>query len=218
MPKLALQVVPFLVLWALAPTLPIWIVAITTFVVLFAANAYNFADGLDGLAGGLGIILALGLVVLTIVAMPDIRDASHLPLLVGLAFAILPFLFLNAPPAKVFMGDVGSLPIGALLGMGFLQSTLFLDPAEPNWNRMWLALPILFVLAAELIPVPLQIASAKLRKGKRLFPFRTPIHHGFQAAGWPETRVTVVFVLVQFLAVAVAVGLVAWQTLGVDNR
>ena len=63
-------------------------------------------------------------------------------------------------------------------------------------------------MIAELVPVPLQVASVKLR-GKRLFP-RTPIHHSFQMAGWPETRVVWMFTLVQFVCAVAAVSWMAW--------
>lgn len=214
MPKLLLQFVPFLVMWALAPTAPLWLIGITAFTVLFFANAYNFADGMDGLAGGIGMVLAAGMIVIAVMLGKPGAVLGHVPLLVGLLLSFVPFLYLNAPPAKVFMGDVGSLPIGALLGMAFLQSTVFVDPAVTNWEALICALPLLIVLVIEIVPGPLQIASAKLRKGKRLFPFSTPVHHGFQAAGWPETRVVATFVLTQFLAMVAAVAWCAYYLVG----
>jgi phospho-N-acetylmuramoyl-pentapeptide-transferase len=213
--KLVLQIVPFIGLVLASPGTPIWIIGLTGFVVLFTANAYNFSDGMDGLAGGIGMLLALTLGAVPLLAAWasgrfESYDLSIVPVLFALALALVPFLILNAPPAKVFMGDVGALPIGALLGMGFLQGSVFRDPFTPNIAAMWPLLPVFFVLAVEIIPGPLQIASAKLRKGKRLFPFRTPVHHGFQAAGWPETRVVALFVLIQLLSCAVAASLVVW--------
>lgn len=214
MPKLVLQFVPFLVMWLLEPAAPMWLIGVTAFTVLFFANAYNFADGMDGLAGGIGMSLAVGTVLIALLLGHPGAVHTQIPLLVGLLVSFVPFLYLNAPPARVFMGDVGSLPIGALLGMGFLQSTLFVDPAVTNWNNLLYASPLLIVLIIELVPGPLQIASAKLRKGKRLFPFSTPVHHGFQAAGWPETRVVATFVLTQFLAMIAAVALCAYIVVG----
>ncbi|MBS1714693.1 MAG: hypothetical protein JST30_10200 [Armatimonadetes bacterium] len=209
MPKLAMQVVPFLVLWALAPGSPPWIIGVTAFVVLFFANGFNFADGMDGLAGGIGVVLALSIAVLSLVPGTGV-DRTLTAGMIALACAFVPFLVLNAPPAKVFMGDVGSLPIGALLGLAYLQATLFRVPAAPDWKPVLLTLPLLIVLLVEIVPGPLQVASAKLRKGKRLFPFKTPVHHGFQAAGWPETRVVALFVLTQFVGSMVALGLFVW--------
>lgn len=197
MPKLGLQVLPFAALWAIAPATPWIVIAITGFVVLFFANAYNFADGMDGLAGGLGVILAGTLAAMSATGLEN--TPRVMVAMAALTLALIPFLFLNAPPAKVFMGDVGSLPIGAVLGMAFLETTVFREPGFTDTLYLAPGLLIAGVLLAELVPVPLQIASAKLRKGKRLFPFRTPVHHAFQAAGWPETRVVWMFLLVQLL-------------------
>ncbi len=182
-------------------------------VVLFYSNAYNFADGLDGLAGTILLGLAGGLVALGL--LTGMRTEWMVPL-VALLGGILPFLFLNAPPARVFMGDVGSLPIGAVLGYVVARFGIgFFRPYDAVFRSSSIApsshvgvlslLAISLLMAVELIPVPLQILSVKLRK-KRLFPY-TPIHHAFEKAGWPETRVVVHFALVQILASALAIGL-----------
>lgn len=211
MQKLILEVVPFAFLWIMSPNTPFWVIGLTAFVVLFFANAYNFTDGMDGLAGGVGLVLSLTLAILVAVQGPYERAVPYGPLAMVLAASILPFLFYNAPPAKVFMGDVGSLPIGAALGMVFLQTTLFGPRGSVYWPAALWAAPMLVVLLAELVPVPLQIASAKLRKGKRLFSFKTPVHHGFQAAGWPESRVVWMFILVQIASSFLTIGIFVWQ-------
>ncbi len=169
--------------------------------VVGASNAFNFADGMDGLAGGLAIILFLGLAMLAVLWGAPAK-------ITGICFAsagaILPFLFLNAPPAKLFMGDVGSLSIGA--GLGWLALKAHPEAASGSAFAVAWAVPIAvlgLVLAAELIPVPLQILSVKLRK-KRFFPM-TPIHHAFQSAGWPETRVVSMFLVLQAVAAALAI-------------
>lgn len=210
-PKLALQFAPFLALGLFTPGMQWWQVAIVAFVVLFFANAYNFADGMDGLAGGVGVQLALGLTALCWVGGQAHSGAA----LVALAVAFVPFLYYNAPPARVFMGDVGALPIGALLGLGFIDATMVASDSRlrPDLQLVLLCLPLLVILIVEIVPGPLQIASAKLRKGKRLFPFKTPVHHGFQAAGWPETRVVVLFQLVQFVGLAATLLLVLWSAI-----
>ncbi|MEJ5171582.1 MAG: hypothetical protein WHU10_11385 [Fimbriimonadales bacterium] len=190
-PKLVLQALATLAAFSSGGALardPKW-AALAVLVVLFCANAYNFADGLDALAGGLLLSLAPGMVLLA-----TLWGNGLVALLAcALAGAVLPFLFLNAPPARVFMGDVGSLPLGALLGWGIVQlagSNGLGDPAR------WAVLCVLgFVLIAELVPVPIQIASVKLT-GRRVFP-RTPIHHAFEHRGWPESKVTWTFLLVQ---------------------
>jgi phospho-N-acetylmuramoyl-pentapeptide-transferase len=159
------------------------------------SNAYNLADGMDGLAGGLAIILSL-----TIAAFGVVIGVQtwHLGLCLALTTATLPFLMLNAPPAKVFMGDVGALPIGAVIGWLLVRSSekAVVYPVSFSWLVGAIVLSV--VLMAELIPVPLQILSVKIRK-KRLFP-KTPIHHAFQAAGWPETRVVAMFHIAQAAA------------------
>ena len=174
------------------------------FLVLFFSNAYNFSDGLDALAGT--ILLSLGGGLLALGLLTGMRTEWLVPL-VALLGAVVPFLFLNAPPARVFMGDVGSLPIGAVLGYVVARFALGVDVFDVHHAVPPAALVVIsLVMAAELIPVPLQILSVKLRK-KRIFPY-TPIHHAFEKAGWPETRVVVHFALVQLLVAALAVGLV----------
>jgi phospho-N-acetylmuramoyl-pentapeptide-transferase len=181
--------------------------ALTLFTVLFFANAYNFADGLDALAGTLLISLAIGLA-----AIGDARFYNTLqaPAMMALVGAVIPFLFLNAPPAKLFMGDVGSLPIGALLGLA-VSWIAFVPPPETapvavQPALILLALLILsLVMVAELLPPPMQIFWVKVFK-KRLFPY-TPIHHAFEKAGWKETRVVAMFALVQFVLMMIAITL-----------
>jgi len=188
-------------------------VGATVFVVLFFSNAYNFADGLDALAGTLGVLLFGGLGVLSYIA-----GGIDVPICAAMVGAFLPFLFLNAPPAKVFMGDVGSLPIGALLGLEVVRlftpaGRLALQAADSAPYA--LAWPVLtafaifsFVMLAEIAPPPLQVFWVKVFK-RKLFPF-TPIHHAFEKAGWRETRVVFVFGLVQALCVALAITLICY--------
>jgi phospho-N-acetylmuramoyl-pentapeptide-transferase len=132
-----------------------------------------------------------------LVGVQSALSITNGPLLMSqiIAGATLPFLFWNAPKARVFMGDVGSLAIGSFLGASFFAGTRSSTPmAIPPYGYLALFLWS-FVMIAELVPVPLQIASVKLRK-KKLFPY-TPIHHAFEKAGWPETRVVFMFVIVQ---------------------
>lgn len=172
------------------------------FLILFFSNAYNFSDGLDALAGSLLVTFSLGLIALCFIA----HQPTTAPLLASFVGATLPFLWYNRPPARVFMGDVGALPIGAILGLAVAAlalphwQTLYFDhPTEstlPPGLMLWIGLGVAsFVMIAELVPVPMQILSVKVR-GKRIFP-ATPIHHSFQRAGWKETRVVTMFVSVQ---------------------
>ncbi len=199
-------------------------IGIGTFVILFFANAYNFSDGLDGLAGTLLLGLLLGMFGLS--SATNLTGLAHSTSLIFIILgAAIPFLFWNAPKAKVFMGDVGSLPIGALLG-GFWFLSTFPNPNityqpvsgvtfDPH-SIQYATDPIFYVafalwslmMVAELVPVPLQIASVKLRK-KKIFPY-TPIHHAFEKAGWPETRVVFVFALLQLIFSMAAITIVAF--------
>lgn len=188
--------------------------------ILFFANAFNFTDGLDWLSSTVLIGLAGG-----IAALAYWQQASMVSYLMLLVMgATLPFMVFNRPPAKIFMGDVGSMPIGALLGICVAglawpgsalhvgihdQGSLALGISgvygtlgegvtsfDPRPIGIWIALIVMsFVMFAELLPPPLQIASVKIRK-KRLFPM-TPIHHAFQKAGWPETKIVAMFFGVQ---------------------
>lgn len=180
-----------------------WRIALGIFVILFAANAYNFADGLDGLAGSIFIGLAFGLVVLN--GGGGWISATSL----GLIGAMVPFLFLNAPPARLFMGDVGSLAIGAIVGLALTEMLVSSAPVEFASGFMLQTealVPVLLLsgmLFVELVPVPIQIASVKLFK-RKVFPF-TPVHHAFEKAGWPETRVVWTFAIAQLLFTLAAI-------------
>jgi len=174
------------------------------FLILFFSNAYNFADGLDGLAGSIWLGLAVGLIGLSAIGNP----MSIGPVL-AITGGVIVFLFYNAPPAKIFMGDVGSLPLGACLGAAV--GILFLNPPfqQPVVASTIGFLPLFifsFMMIAELVPVPMQVAYYKLTKGKRIFP-ATPIHHGFEKKGWPESRVVWCFALTQLLLSAAAITL-----------
>lgn len=217
-----------------------WYAFVGWFLILFFSNAYNFADGLDGLAATLGILFfgAIGVIALIAGVRHEIVALSF-----GFIGAILPFLFFNMPPARVFMGDVGSLPIGAVMGfmvtrLTFLPSSyyrLFESGNERFAGRSFefvhlhgtMVLPAMFwalvvlslMMVAELVPVPLQIFSVKLRK-KRIFP-ATPIHHGFEVKGWPESRVVWFFAWLQVLFAAIAIAITIIAATGaypVDSR
>jgi len=193
------------------------------FLILFFSNAYNFSDGLDALASLLLLGFAGGLFVLAKLFGVD-GLCIYLVALVG---AILPFLYLNKPKAKVFMGDVGSLPIGSVLGMvvavliyprggpGFAFGSLHSPAIAPNpfvgphlwWVRFLCVFIASGMMIVELVPVPLQILSVKMRK-KKLFSF-TPIHHAFERKGWPETRVVLAFAASQLIMSILACGIAA---------
>lgn len=220
-PKLGLEIGAVAVAVAMSGEADPLKIGAAVFLVLFWSNAFNFSDGMDGLAGGLGFVLCFGFVFLgsqfvhygeryqfSFVEGADRYMGVIDVALVALAVSFLPFLLLNAHPAKLFMGDVGSLPIGALFGWA---SFTFLS-AAPSWLTLVVVMVLGLVMLVEIVPPPLQILSAKLRKGKRLFPFATPVHHGMQQAGVPETRVVAIFVISQIIC---ALGAVAIMRFGV---
>jgi phospho-N-acetylmuramoyl-pentapeptide-transferase len=159
------------------------IIPVGMFVMVGASNAYNLTDGLDGLAGGTGAIAfyALGgaAALLAIFGNTDPSIAWTVAML-GMAASggLVGFLFWNRHPAKVFMGDTGSLALGALLGFMAIM------------GRMEILLAIAGgVFVAEAGSVMLQVAYFKASKGKRIFRC-SPLHHHFQFGGWHESKVT----------------------------
>ena len=156
-----------------------------------AANAVNLTDGMDGLAGGLGLIALIGLAL----AIPGAGSGEKATAL-ALAGGIAAFLVHNRFPAKVFMGDVGSLGVGACLAaMAIQQGYLVLLPL----------LGLVFVI--ETLSVIIQVAYFKASGGRRIFKM-TPIHYTFHLEGWSENRIDVSFWGVG-LAAALASTLVA---------
>lgn len=192
-PKLGLQVLAALpATMTLAWRTPMASVVMVVWV-LFYANAFNFSDGLDNLSGGIAMGIVLGLQALLL--------GRFDPILTALFGAVLPFMVWNAPPAKVFMGDVGSLPIGAYFGIatcGLVAS----DPAVYAPKVLLLS----GMMFAMIVPVVVQIGGVKVFK-RRLLPFKTPIHHGFQEKGWDEPRIVRLFHVAQLLFSAGAVAL-----------
>lgn len=170
---------------------PVLWVGIAVFILVGTSNAVNFADGLDGLAG---LITASSFAAFGVVA--HLQGQTFLVqfcfIVVGACFG---FLWYNAHPAQLFMGDVGSLALGAALGMVSLMV------------GQWLLLPVIAVIpVAEVMSVILQIGYFRLTGGQRLFRM-TPIHHHFELAGWSETQVVQRFWLVGILAAMLGVSL-----------
>ena len=162
--------------------------AFLTLVVVGASNAVNLTDGLDGLATGLMVIASGALTVLTYTSghadfsnylgLERNPGAAELTIFCGaLTGACLGFLWYNAHPAEVFMGDVGSLSLGAAMA-----TVAVLIKQE----ILLLFIGGVFVLEA--LSVILQVGSYKLRGGKRIFKM-APLHHHFEALGWAESKV-----------------------------
>ena len=162
-----------------------FIIPLFVLVVVATANAVNISDGLDGLAGGLTSI-AYGAYALISFVEGKYMLAGFCLTVVG---ALLAYTWFNIFPARFFMGDIGSFALGTGLGVvAMVTNTVAL-------------LPIIgIVFVAEAGSVILQIASKKLRNGKKIFKI-SPLHHHFEASGWPETKVTMRFwVLAQIAA------------------
>lgn len=162
-------------------------------VLLASSNAVNITDGLDGLAGGLSLIayLAFGLITWNTGWLEGYEEIALFQFtLVG---ALLGFLVFNVHPAKIFMGDTGSLCLGATLG-----SVAILTRHE----ILLILIGIVFV--AETLSCVIQRLYYKLTK-KRLFPM-TPIHHTFEKLGWKETDIVKLFWIIGLLAAMISIG------------
>jgi phospho-N-acetylmuramoyl-pentapeptide-transferase len=161
----------------------LWIVA-GIFIIVGTSNALNLTDGLDGLAG---IITASAFAAYGLIAalQGQVFLTQFCFIMVGACFG---FLWYNAHPAQLFMGDTGSLALGAALGTVALMT------------GQWLLLPIIAVIpVAEAISVILQVSYYKFTGGQRIFR-KAPLHHHFEEGGWSETQVVQRFWLVGILA------------------
>ena len=150
--------------------LPAWLfIPFTVFVLLSITNAVNLTDGLDGLAAGVTLIV---MVFFTVVAMMR-SDWDYLKIFASVVSGgCLGFLAFNIHPAKVIMGDTGSLALGGAIGA-------------------WILLIAGIVYVVEALSVIIQVASFKLRR-KRIFKM-APIHHHFELSGWKEPKIVLMF-------------------------
>ena len=157
------------------------------FVVLGTDNGVNFTDGLDGLCTSVTILVAT---FLTIISIGENSGIS--PIAGAVVGSLLGFLLFNVYPAKVFMGDTGSLALG-----GFVASSAFM-------MQIPLFIPIIgLIYLVEVLSVIMQVSYFKATHGKRIFRM-APIHHHFELGGWSETRVVAVFSIVTALLCLVA--------------
>lgn len=146
------------------------------FTVLGTVNGANFTDGLDGLVTGVTIIIAVFYTVVSYMTGNGIETVTG-----SVAGSLLGFLLFNVYPARVFMGDTGSLALG-----GFVVSSAYM------MNMPVFLLIIAFIYMIEVLSVIIQVLYFKLTNGKRVFKM-APIHHHFELCGWSETRVVTVF-------------------------
>jgi phospho-N-acetylmuramoyl-pentapeptide-transferase len=168
-----------------------WYVPIAAFIIVAESNAINFTDGLDGLAGLIAatIFAAYGVIAL-IQGQNFLAQFSFT--LVGALFG---FLWFNVHPAQLFMGDTGSLALGATVAVVALMT------------GQWAILPLVTVIpVSETLSVVIQIVYFRLTKGRRFFKM-APIHLHFELLGWSETQIVQRFWLISLLAALIGVGL-----------
>ncbi|MBO6215273.1 MAG: phospho-N-acetylmuramoyl-pentapeptide-transferase [Lachnospiraceae bacterium] len=156
------------------------------FAVIGTVNGTNFTDGLDGLATGVTVIVTIFFTIAS-----RMTDGGVEPLGMAMLGGLVAFFVYNRYPAKVFMGDTGSLALGGFVaGMAYVM-------------RLPLFIPIVGIIyLVEVVSVILQVGSFKLRHGKRIFRM-APIHHHFELGGWSETKVVSVFTFVTLIAMIV---------------
>ncbi len=174
-------------------------IAFAAFAIIATSNGVNITDGLDGLAGGtliLAYVAYLLVAVLNVVPQPDgsLGNQPNIALLCALVIgALLGFLWFNVHPAQVFMGDAGSLSLGATLAVtALITGQIFI-------------LPIVgLVFVVETASDILQIGYYRLTGGRRIFRM-APLHHHFELSGWDEEKITLRFWIVGILAALVGV-------------
>jgi len=189
------------------PYLDGWYLLFALLVVVGSSNAVNLTDGLDGLAAGPSVVTASVYLVFSYLAghyllasylqIPYVAGAGEVAVFCGaLVGACLGFLWFNAYPAQVFMGDVGSLSIGAALGMVAIII-----------KQEFLLCIVGGVFVMEALSVIMQVGFFKVSGGKRIF-LMAPFHHHFEKKGWAEPKV-----VVRFWIISIVLGLVAMATL-----
>lgn len=187
---------PFLPDVDLQAALGLWYIPLATLLILIFANGVNLTDGLDGLAGSTA---GLAFAAYGVIAYLQGQDYL-LPFCFTIVGTLLAFLWYNAHPARVFMGDTGSLALGATLGVVSLMS----------WH--WILLPVIGVIfVINTLSVALQVSYFKWTKrrygeGRRIFRM-APLHHHFEVQGWSETQIAARFVIVGVIAAMVGIAL-----------
>jgi phospho-N-acetylmuramoyl-pentapeptide-transferase len=172
-------------------SLGIWYIPVATFIIVSTSNAVNFTDGLDGLAG---LISATAFAAYGAIALLQEQWflARFCFTIVG---AIFGFLWFNVHPAQLFMGDTGSLPLGATLAVVALMT------------GQWFLLPLIIIVpVSEAMSVVIQTSYFRWTGGRRVFKM-TPLHHHFELTGWSETQIVQRFWLISLLAAMLGVAL-----------
>ena len=176
-----------------AVPIPAWVyIAFAAFAIVAASNGVNLTDGLDGLAGGTLIFAFVAYMIIALVNVPLAQPnlAVFCSLIIG---GLLGFLWFNVHPAQIFMGDAGSLSLGATLAVTALIT------------GQVLILPLIgIIFVAEAGSDILQVAYFKATGGRRIFRM-APLHHHFELGGWDEEKVTLRFWIVGVLAAMLGV-------------
>jgi phospho-N-acetylmuramoyl-pentapeptide-transferase len=191
----------------ISPDLGIYYILFAVFVIVGTSNAVNLTDGLDGLAAGPVLIASGTYMVFAYVAghakistylqITHVIGGGEITVFCGaLAGATLGFLWFNTYPAQIFMGDVGSLPLGALLGTVAVIT---------KQEILLVIVGGLFVIEA--LSVIFQVGYFKMTNGRRIFRM-APLHHHFELKGWPEPKV-----IVRFWIISIALALISMSTL-----
>lgn len=189
------------------PDLGLWYIPFAVLVIVGASNAVNLTDGLDGLAAGPLVISGSVYVIFSYIAshaivsgylqVPFVQGAGEVAVLCGaMVGACLGFLWFNTYPAQIFMGDVGSLALGGMLG-----SVSIIIKQE------FLLAIVGGIFVMEALSVILQVGYFKVSGGKRIF-LMAPFHHHFEKKGWQEPKV-----VVRFWIISIILGLAALATL-----
>lgn len=166
----------------------VWFIPFVMFVIASMTNAVNLTDGIDGLCGSVSFVVCL----FFIVAAGVTGNSGQSILASILAGALAGFLVWNLHPARVMMGDTGSLFIG-----GLITALAF------GINQPFLLIPVGVIYIVEVLSVMLQVTYFKLTHGKRLFKM-SPIHHHCELSGWSENKIVTVFTAVTLLGCAAA--------------
>lgn len=194
-----------LTLWE-SPLFNSWLLILGALLIIIGtSNAVNLTDGIDGLAAGLSVQVALAFCIFSLdpnVGASSFERTSVFFFWPALGGACLGFLAFNKYPAKIFMGDTGSLALGAALGAGAILT-----------RTVWLLPFIGFIFYVEMFSVIAQVlyfkyTRKKFGEGKRLFR-RAPLHHHFELCGWSEWRVVATFWGVNL--VTTILGLILWK-------
>jgi len=173
-----------------------WCIPFAVLAIVGTSNSVNLTDGLDGLAGGCLLFTAGALAFAAWSTMVPGETGEMLVLLAAMLGAVLGFLWFNCSPARIFLGDTGSLPLGGLLGL-----------AAVVWKQELLLVILGGVFVLETLSVILQVGVFKLTR-KRVFAC-APLHHHFQFHGWPEGRIVTRFWFASAICATLGIALVA---------